>query len=131
MNQAAIVINIVKCYGCINEPTLKITCKPFCHPGRLHAQARVTQNNHMMAQCLKKSVTVASLTCLEPYQSQYMFNNGKYAPLMYKIIMHLATIDIVATTEALCSNLSSFLIYAMSIISDIDLISSYFDVNYS
>jgi hypothetical protein len=48
-----------------------------------------------------------------------MFNNGKYAPLMYKIIMQLATIDSVATTKALRSNLSSFLIYAMSVISNL------------
>jgi hypothetical protein len=86
-NQSGVVINIVKNHGCIDKPTLKIACKPFCHPGRLHAQACVAQNNHMMVQCLKKSPTMASLARLEPYQSQYTFNNVKYSLLMYKIIM--------------------------------------------
>jgi hypothetical protein len=50
---------------------------------------------------------------------------------MYKIIMRLATINSMATTEALCSNLNNFLIYAASANGDINLINSYFDVNYS
>jgi hypothetical protein len=85
----------------------------------------------MMAQCLKKSLTVASLVHLEPYQSQYLFNGVEYGPLMYKIIMHLATIDSMATTEALRSNLNNLPIYAASVNGDINLINSYFDVIYS
>jgi hypothetical protein len=85
----------------------------------------------MMAQCLKKSLTVAALARLEPYQSQYLFDGVEYGPLMYKIIMRLATIDSVATTEALCANLNNLPIYAASVNGDIDLINSYFDVNYS
>ncbi len=74
---------------------------------------------------------MAALACLEPYQSQYLFDGVKYGPLMYKIIMRLATIDSVATTEALCANLNNLPIYAASANGDIDLINSYFDVNYS
>jgi hypothetical protein len=36
------------------------------------------QNNHMMAQCLKKSLTAASLASLKPYQAQYMFKGVEY-----------------------------------------------------
>ncbi len=85
----------------------------------------------MMAQRLKKSLTVASLACLEPYQSQYLFDGVEYGPLMYKIIMRLATINSVETIEALCSNLNNLPIYATSVNSNINLINSYFDVNYS
>jgi hypothetical protein len=85
----------------------------------------------MMAQCLKKSLTVAALARLEPYQSQYLFDGVEYRPLMYKIIMWLATINSVATTETLCANLNNLHIYAASINGDIDLINSYFDMNYS
>jgi hypothetical protein len=85
----------------------------------------------MMAQCLKKSLTVAALTRLKPYQSQYLFNGVEYEPLMYKIIMRLATINSVVTTEALWANLNNLPIYTASVNGDIDLINSYFDVNYS
>ncbi len=84
-----------------------------------------------MAQCLKKSLTVAALARLEPYQSQYLFNGVEYGPLMYKIIMRLVTNDSVATTEALWANLNNLPIYAASVNGNIDLINSYFDVNYS
>jgi hypothetical protein len=50
---------------------------------------------------------------------------------MYKIIMHLATINSMAMTEALCSNLNNLPIYATSVNGDIDLINSCFDINYS
>jgi hypothetical protein len=51
--------------------------------------------------------------------------------MMYEIIMRLATIDSVATDEALRANLTNLPIYAASVNGDIDLINSYFDVNYS
>ncbi len=50
---------------------------------------------------------------------------------MYKIIMRLATIDSIATTKTLCANLNNLPIYAASVNGDIDLINSYFGVNYS
>jgi hypothetical protein len=38
------------------------------------------------------------------YRNKYTFNGVEYAPLMYKIIMHLATIDSIATTQTLHKN---------------------------
>ncbi len=73
---------------------------------------------------------MASLVHLKPYQSQYLFNGVEYGPLMYKIIMRLATIDSVATTDALRANLNNLPIYAASVNGDIDLINFYFNVNY-
>jgi hypothetical protein len=101
MNSKNAVINIVKSYSQINEATLKAGCDVFCDPTGANYQTRASQNNHMMAQCLKKSLTVATLARLEPYQSQYLFKGVEYGPMMYKIIMRLATIDSVATDEAL------------------------------
>ncbi len=100
-NSKNAVIDIVKSYGQINEATPKAGCNVFCDPTGANYQTRASQNNHMMAQCLKKSLTVAALAHLEPYQSQYLFNGIEYGPMMYKIIMRLATIDSVATDEAL------------------------------
>jgi hypothetical protein len=85
----------------------------------------------MMAQCLKKSLTMAALAHLKPYQSQYLFDGVEYGPLIYKIIMRLEMINSIATTETLCANLNNLHIYAASVNCNIDLINSYFDMNYS
>jgi hypothetical protein len=130
-NSAGIDINIVKAYGQINEATLKTCCDVFCRAGEANYQSPAAQNNHMMAQCLKNSLTSATLAHLEPYQAQYTFDGIEYAPLMYKIIMRLATINSIATTETLRKNLDSLPIFATSVNSDVDMINSYFDANYS
>ncbi len=131
INLSNVVVDIVKSYGQIDKVTLKAGCDAFCDVAGASYWTRVAQNNHMMAQCLKKSLTVAALARLEPYQSQYLFNGVEYGLLMYKIIMRLATINSVATTEALRANLNNLPIYVTSVNGDIDLINSYFDVNYS
>ena len=83
-NQANITIDIVKNYGQIAEEDLKLGCEAFCKAGGARFQARATQNNHMMAQCLTKSLTSADKTRLKVYQSQYTFDGIKYGPLIYK-----------------------------------------------
>ncbi len=97
LNQDNLTINVVRHYGQIAKANLKSGCKKFCKAGGTHFQGRAMQNNHMMVQCLKKSLTVAALARLEPYQSQYLFKGVKYGQLMYEIIMHLATIDSIST----------------------------------
>jgi hypothetical protein len=72
-NQNAALVDVIKNYGQIEEATLKADCEVFCMVGSSNVQNCVAQNNHMMAQCLKKSLTVAALACLEPYKSQYLF----------------------------------------------------------
>jgi hypothetical protein len=88
-NSAGLDVDIVKVYGQIEEATLKIRCDVFCRAGGAKYQSRAAQNNHMMVQCLKNSLTPAVLVRLEPYQAQYTFEGVEYAPLMYKIIMRL------------------------------------------
>jgi hypothetical protein len=104
-NQNAVLVDVVKNYGQIDKATLKAGCGVFCWVGGVNVQSSASQNNQMMAQCLKKSLTLAALAHLEPYQSQYHFNRVEYRPLMYKIIMRLATINSTATTKTLCANL--------------------------
>ncbi len=121
----------MKAYGQINEVTLKTRCDVFCTAGDANYQTRAAQNNHMMAQCLKSSLTPAALAHLEPYQAQYTFNGIEYAPLMYKIIMRLATIDSVTTTKTLRKNLDGLPAYAASVNGDVDMINFYFNAIYS
>jgi hypothetical protein len=101
LNRDNLTINVVRHYGQISKVDLNSGCEELCKAGGMHFQGRATQNNHMMVQCLKKSLSVAALACLEPYQSQYLFDGVEYGPLMYKIIMRLATINSIATNEAL------------------------------
>jgi hypothetical protein len=68
-NQQGVTINIVKNYGQVDEPTLNAHWDEFCKATGAKFKARATQNNHMMVQYLKKSLTSASLARLEPYQA--------------------------------------------------------------
>ena len=130
-NATGVIIDIVKAYGQIDETTLKTRCDDFCKAGGANFQNRAAQNNHMMAQCLTNSLTPAAQARLEPYQAQFTFDGIEYGPLKYKIIMRLATIDSVATTETLRKNLDNLPIYAASVNGDVDMINSYFDATYS
>jgi hypothetical protein len=85
----------------------------------------------MVVQCLKSSLTTPALACLEPYQAQFTFDGIKYATLMYKIVIRLATINSVATTESLFNNLDNLPFYPASVNGNADMINSYFDANYS
>ncbi len=55
----------------------------------------------MMSVCLAKSLMADAQARLLTYRKDYLIEGIKCAPLMYKVIMRLATIDSVATTQAL------------------------------
>ncbi len=55
----------------------------------------------------------------------------QYAPLMYKIIMHLATTISIATTQTLHNNLQSLGVFAATVSGNIDKLHNEFDKNYS
>ena len=76
-----------------------------------------------MSLCLKNTLTKEAMARL--------FNGKVYAPLLFKTIMRLATIDSVATTEALRANLRELVAYAATVSGDVDKINEYFDKNYS
>jgi hypothetical protein len=92
-------VNIIKSYGQIDKATLKSECERFCKSGEVHSQTHAKQNNTMMSICLAKSLTADAQARLLTYRNEYTFDGVKYAPLMYKIIMRLATIDSIATTQ--------------------------------
>jgi hypothetical protein len=60
-----------------------------------------------------------------------MFDGVEYAPLMYKIIMRLATINSIATTQMLCDNLQWLGTFAAMVSGNINKVCSKFDKNYS
>jgi hypothetical protein len=65
------------------------------------------------------------------YHNNYTFNRVEYAPLMYKVIMRLATINSIATTQTLRDNLQNLGVFAATVNGNIDKINSDFDQNYS
>jgi hypothetical protein len=56
-NHSGTPVDLIKCYGQINEATLKIACKRFCKAGEVDAKSCAKQNNRMMAICLASSLT--------------------------------------------------------------------------
>ncbi len=69
--------------------------------------------------------------CLLTYRKDYLIDEVECALLMYKVIMRLATIDSVATTQALRDNLHTLGTFASTVSGNIDKINSEFDKNYS
>ncbi len=85
----------------------------------------------MMSNCLSNSLSMEAKVRLLTYQNDYTFNGVEYAPLMYKVIMRLATIDLIATTQTLRDNLQNLGVFAATVNGDIDKIHSEFDQNNS
>jgi hypothetical protein len=78
-----------------------------------------------------KMLTPAARVRLLPFQGDYEIDKIIYAPLLHKKIMALATIDSIAMTKTLCSNLRELPTYCSTIKGDIELLHSYFNANYT
>ncbi len=65
------------------------------------------------------------------YRNEYIFNGVEYAPLMYKIILHLATINSVASTQTLRNNLQSLGVIAATVSGNINKLHNEFNKNCS
>ncbi len=85
----------------------------------------------MMSICLTKSLTADVQARLLTYRNKYSFDGVEDAPPMYKIIMRLATINSVATTQMLRDNLQSSGRYAATVSGNINKVHSKFGKNYS
>ncbi len=94
-------------------------------------QSHAKQNNTMMCACLSKTLTADAETKPLAHHSDFTFDGVEYAPLMYKMIMCLATMDSVATTQSLRDNLQNLGTFAATVKGDIDKIHTEFDKNYS
>ena len=130
-NRDGNTIDIIKSYGQSDEVTLRTACEHFCKAGEANFKSRARQNNTMMGICLLKLLTAESQAHLLTYCKDYLIDEVECALLMYKVIMRLATINSVATTQALCDNLHVLGTFASTVSGNIDKISSEFDKNYS
>jgi hypothetical protein len=130
-NSTGCQVEIIKSYGQINKTTLKSACERFCKPGGVHSQTRAMQNNTMMSICFAKLLTADAQARLLTYQNVYTFDGVKYAPLMYKTIVRLATTGFITTTQMMRNNLQSLGMYAAMVSGNINKVHSEFVKNYS
>ncbi len=70
----------------------------------------------MMSMCLANSLSLTAKVQLLTYTNEYIFDGVEYAPLMYKVIMRLATIDSVATTQTLRDNLQNLSVFLQRLV---------------
>jgi hypothetical protein len=81
----------------------------------------------MMSICLAKLLTADAQARLLTYRNKYRFDGVDYTPLLYKIIMRLATIDFVATTQMLRNNPQSLGTYVATVSGNINKVHSKFE----
>jgi hypothetical protein len=124
-------IDIIKNYSQIDAATPKTACEQFCKAGEIDSQSRAKQNNSMMSHSLSNSLSMEAKVRLLTYRNDYTFDGVEYAPLMYKVIMRLATIDSIATTQTLRDNLQNLGVFAARVSGDIDKINIELDQKYS
>jgi len=130
-NLSGMNVDIIKEYSQIDEVTMKTACERFCKAGEAEATSRAKQNNGMFAVCLGKSLTAEAQARLLTYCNEYTFDGVDYASLKCKIIMRLATIHTVATTQVLRDNLNNLGVFAATVNGDINKSNSEFDKNYT
>jgi hypothetical protein len=129
-NAMDFTINVIHQYGQIDATMLQIQCKVFCKSTGALFQARARQNNRMMGECIMKTLTPAARVKVLPFCGDYEIDNVIYVPLLHKKIMALATINSVATTKTLHSNLRELATYCSTIKGGTVLLPSSFDSNY-
>jgi hypothetical protein len=122
-------IDVIKCYGQVNETILKRSCERFCKAGERDTESRAKQNNTMMTSCLSQLLTANATARLLIVRHKYSFDSVEYAPLMLTI-MGLATINSVATTQSLRDNLHTLGTFSATVNGDITKIHKEFDSNY-
>jgi hypothetical protein len=62
-------VDLIKCYGQIDEAMLKTACVRFCNAGEVDAESCAKQNNTMMAICLASSLVVEAQARLLTYRN--------------------------------------------------------------
>jgi hypothetical protein len=130
-NDSGIMINIVSEYGQIMMSKLQTECETFCLSTGPCYTERASQNNQMMVECIAKTLYARARARLLPFRNKVKHNNVVYAPLLHKKVMALATINSVATTKTLRSNLREITTYCATVKGNIELLHSYFNTNYS
>ena len=103
----------------IPELNLKIICEKWRENGANNSR-RSAQNNAIMVKCLKTSLTKAAPLQKMPHLSSVTVGLVVMSPLLFKLIIHLATIDSKATSKVIHKNLQTLDSYMTTCALDID-----------
>nr|ACA60902.1 gag protein [Thalassiosira pseudonana] len=120
-------IDLITEYGKIDVDTLKAQCDVFLLPGGANFQTRATQNNKLMAECLLSSVTASAKQALIADRGQYTFDGTIYAPVLFKHMMKIATLDNKATSKWLRDQLKQMPAVMLEVKGNIDDFFNTFD----
>ncbi len=131
INSDGNTINIIDQYGQIDTAMLQAGCKSFCKLGGPCFNQQAKQNIEMMAKCIMPSLSASARIRLLTFRGDFEFDSVVYAPLLHKKVMALATIDSMATTKTLRSNLREIPTYYATLKGNIKLLHTYFDNNHS
>ena len=85
----------------------------------------------MMVKSLQATLTKATSLQITPHIASVTINSVVMAPLLFKLILHLATIFSKATSKVLCNNLQTLDSYMTTCGSDINMFHLYFYTNYN
>ena len=109
------------------------TVKPLCEAFITGNQSDTcrAQNNCNASDCLIASLNEDARKRVLAYHSNYTIDSQVAFPLLYKTLMHLATLDSTTSNAALCTNIRNCQVFAHECDCDIDKINSYIDYNFS
>ena len=84
-----------------------------------------------MVKCLQASLTKAAALQIMTHLAFIIVDFVMMVPLLFKLIIHLGTIDSKATSKELCKDLQTLDSYMTTYGSDIDKFYLYFYINYN
>lgn len=113
-------INVVTQYAMSSIAVLSVQCARFMTG--VDKENRANQNNSMMAKCIHNSLTPKCQLQLIQYESEYTVAGSVCAPLLFKVLMRIATMDSVATIKALKAELLGLDAYAILVKGDVEQI---------
>lgn len=113
----AIQINVVSQYAMISVAELTHQCARFMTG--VDKESRANQNNSMMAKCIHNSLTSECQLQLIQYEDEYTMADTVCGPLLFKVLMRVATMDSVATIKALRAELQGLEVFAIKVNGDV------------
>jgi hypothetical protein len=102
-------------YGQMTMASIEAECEDFINPLGARYDSRARQNNAMMVTCLMASLTEPARARLQPYAPEFTCHGVIVGPLLVKLMMRLATIDSVPTTESLRTKIRELYTLAASL----------------
>ena len=128
--------DLIEHYGLIDLDDIKSQSEPFYSSVGVNHNKRAAQNNAQFAEMLKHSLTQKARDQVALYEKEYELDDGTgekviVAPMMYKIIMRLTTLDTKTTNVSLRDAIRELPTVAAVVKGNIDKIHEHFNTSYT